>query len=56
MGFFKSYNKKLHANDNLVDVEIDFEDMKQFLNLHREKFDNLALEYIKKINEHKKMI
>ena len=53
MGFVKSYNEKLHANDNLVDVIIDSENMKQFLELHKDKFDKISLEYIKKINEHK---
>ena len=52
--FQKSYDKTLHANGNLVDVIIHDDTMKTFLEEHKETFDQLALEYIKKINKHKK--
>ena len=52
LGFKKSYDKILHANGNLVDITIHDEDMKKFLDMHKKEFDNLSLEYIKKINQH----
>ena len=52
--FQKSYDKTLHTNGNLVDVIIHDDTMKTFLEEHKETFDQLALEYIKKINKHKK--
>ena len=51
--FTKSYDDILHNNGNLVDVVIHDEDMKKFLEIHKEEFDNLSLEYIKKINLHR---
>jgi len=47
--FIKSYENLLHLNGNLVDVIIHNNDMEKFLDIHKEKFDNLALEYIKKM-------
>jgi hypothetical protein len=50
--FIKSYESLLHLNGNLVDVTIHNDDMEKFLDLHKEKFDKLALEYIKKMKLH----
>jgi len=51
--FTKSYNDILHKNGNLVDVIIHDKNMEKFLEIHKKEFDELSLEYIKKINRHK---
>ena len=52
LGFVTSYSNQLHANNNLVDVTINNDNMKKFLDLHKDEFDSLASEYVKKINIH----
>ena len=51
--FTKSYDEILHRSGNLVDVVIHDTNMKKFLEIHKKEFDELSLEYIKKINHHK---
>ena len=51
--FTKSYDDILHKNGNLVDVIIHDKNMEKFLEIHKKEFDELSLEYIKKINRHK---
>ena len=48
-----AYDDILHKNGNLVDVIIHDKDMEEFLEIHKKEFDELSLEYIKKINRHK---
>lgn len=54
MEYIKQYDKTFHRDGNLVDVSIDHELMKKFLEEHKSTFDRISLEYIKRINAKKK--
>ena len=41
-------------NGNLVDIKFDMKKLKQFLNDNKIKLQNLAMEFINKMNQHEK--
>ena len=49
MEFIRHYDDTFHKNGNLVDVLIDNEIMKGFLDEHKEQFDGISNEYLKKM-------
>ncbi len=53
-GFQLEYSNYFYYGGHLIDVEIPEEKMKLFLDKHHIMFEQLASEYIKKINQHKK--
>ena len=49
MEFIRHYDDTFHKNGNLVDVFIDNEIMRRFLDEHKEQFDVISNEYLKKM-------
>lgn len=55
-GFVQTHADHFYYGGSLVDVEIPINKMNSFLELHKEKFEILALEFIKSIKKHKKSL
>ena len=47
-----NYQNFFYMNGNLVDIKFDSDKMKQFLNENKTELQNLALEFINKINQY----
>ena len=50
--YVTDYGNYFHHGGNLVNVQINYNTMKKFLEKYKEKFDKLTLEYIRKIEQH----
>ena len=53
--FISAYQDYFYYGGYLVDVEIPLEKMKKFIGMEKTVFDKLAIQYIKKIQEFKKI-
>lgn len=53
-GFVQVHSDYFYYGGSLVDVEIPIDRMKLFLELHKQKFELLASEFIKNIKKHRK--
>ena len=52
LNFESKYANWFYMNGNLVDIKFDSDKMKQFLNENKTELQNLALEFINKINQY----